>query len=656
MRRHSLLSRYAPFNEPGRFARAAGASHLVAARLQPSYYPWGEAWIDLVFVRDGQIALLPFVQIDPPMILVREASAMIWPSWLPLDEPAIEGLEALLEPWLLSHALLGALDEEVIGFFTDDTQARASFDAAREARFLCAAPAEAVLADAAPYVYAQRFASGRRVGIRSPDAAFGASLLARIANTVHADLGSVQRNELARAWYGIGVYDALPNASFDVTIGLSHEAATASVALEVAHGDDAVVSLARPIFPLLACSFDPADGESLRAFSVRAREPILRASRVVPAPVIGGSTGRIAVVIRDDGLIAPEADVDYARALVEALMAQGFDAQLTVASAARAEGLDLIHLFGHRHVQQFAYILEEAQRLGIPVVCTPLFDDVENESLWGTAATRTLLSGIRDDATQQMIERGIAERRLLLNVEERGKAAYDEAQVRAMLKQSQSAIFTTRAEEAEVRARFGFAGSSRIVAALPSAPVIPEPIGALCGIDEYLLIHAAVEPRANQWIAARAAGEIGATCVLSGTVENAEYYQAVLEAAGANTIWLPQDRLSAGQLEALYAGARLFVDLSWAGHGAARLVRAALRGTMPVYSTPLGLGELWPELTGGVDPASLESAVTVLRQAWMRAPAVGYQIADRTAQHCDPLRSLQAVLGAYAEAAGVKAG
>ncbi|HTV94169.1 MAG TPA: hypothetical protein VMG98_15805, partial [Verrucomicrobiae bacterium] len=152
MRRHTLLSRYAPFIEPSRFARAAGAPHLVAARLQPSYYPWNEAWIDLVFSRDGEIALLPFVQIDPPMILVREASAMIWPSWLPLDEPAIEGLEALLEPWLLSHALLGALDEEVVGYFSEDVQARATFEAARAARFLCAASAELVFADAAPYV------------------------------------------------------------------------------------------------------------------------------------------------------------------------------------------------------------------------------------------------------------------------------------------------------------------------------------------------------------------------------------------------------------------------------------------------------------------------------------------------------------------------
>ena len=63
----------------------------------------------------------------------------------------------------------------------------------------------------------------------------------------------------------------------------------------------------------------------------------------------------------------------------------------------------------------------------------------------------------------------------------------------------------------------------------------------LCGADEYVLVHAAVEPRANQWIAMRAAAAIGAACVLVGTVENAEYYQSVIEAAGPGLIWLPQE-------------------------------------------------------------------------------------------------------------------
>jgi hypothetical protein len=658
MRQHALLSRFAPFIEHGRFARVVGAPHLVAARLQPSFYPWGEGWIDLVFSRDGEIALVPFVQIDPPMVYVREASPFIWPSWLPLDDLAVAGLEALLEPWLLAHTLLGSLDEEVIGFFTDDAQARATFEAARTARFLCATRADDVFVDAAPYVYAQRFAAGKRVGIASADGGFGASLLARIANTVHADLGDAARNALAQSWYGIGVYDKLPRATFDVEISNAMPSgATASIALDVPMEDATEVSLARPVFPMLACSFDVADAAPVRRFYVRAREPILRTNRLAAAPVIGGSEGRIAIVIRDDGLVAPEADVDQARALADALRAQGFDARLTVASAARAQDCDLIHLFGYRHAPQFEYVLDEAQRLDVPVVSTPMFDDFAKESLWGTSAIRTMLSGVRDDATQRSIEQGLGARLIMTDADNaRGKGAFDETLVRRMFAQCRSAIFASRAEEAAVRSRFDFSGSSRIVPCVPAPPVSPEPIGALCGADEYVLVHAAVEPRANQWIALRAAAAAGVACVLVGTVEDSEYYQSVLEAAGDGVIWLAEESLTPGQLEALYAGARVYVDLSWAGHGAARIVRAAAHGVMPVVSFALPLSELWPELTGGVDPASLDSATAVLRQAWMRAPAIGYQIAERTVELCDPLRSLQAVLGAYAEAAGVKAG
>jgi hypothetical protein len=317
----------------------------------------------------------------------------------------------------------------------------------------------------------------------------------------------------------------------------------------------------------------------------------------------------------------------------------------------------LIHLFGHRHVAQFEYILDEAKRLDVPVVATPLLDDFGNESLWGTAAIRTMLSGIRDEATQQTIERGLAARLVLADAgSERGKPAYDEPLLQRMFAQCRAAIFATHAEEEQARSRYGFSRSSRLVPCVPGPPVSPEPIGALCGADEYVLVHAAVEPRANQWIVARAAAAIGATCVLVGTVEHVEYYQSVIEAAGHGLIWLPEEGLSPGQLEALYAGARIYADLSWAGHGAARLVRAAAHGTVPAMSSSLGLAGIWPELTGGADPGSLESATAVMRQAWMRAPAIGYQVAEHTVQLCDPLRSLQAVLGAYAEAAGVKAG
>ena len=654
MRRHSLMSRYAAFVEPSRFARVAGAPHLLAARLQPSYYNWPQAWLDLVFARDGEFVVIPFVQIDPPMISVRESSPLIWPSWLPLEPQAVALLEAVLEPWLRSHALVAGITQERLTYFTEDAALRRTFEAARAARFLGAAPSDDVFADVAPYVYAQRFAKGRRVVIRAGDAGLGASLLSNVAASVHADLGDAQRNELARAWYGLGIYGEVPSGSFDLSIGASSDAPVV-IAFEPDPLPNGVeVNVAKPAFASVMTSFDVRDGMAVRAFSVRAREPILRPSRLAPAPVIGGSSGRILLVVRDDGLTAPDADVDQARALAGALNAQGFDARLTVASAARAADADLIHLFGMLHAHQFAVVLDEAERLGIPIVTTPLFGDFRNEALWGWASVRTMLTSVRDDTAQDIIEGGLERRLLLVSGFDREKPAWDEPAVRRMFERAGAAIFASAEEEAAARTTFGFAGPSRIVACVPDPPVAAEPVGALCGLDEYVLVHAGLDARGNQWLTMRAAAAVGAPCILLGSVQEVDYYYALLGAAGSSLIWLAEDDLTEGQIESLYGGARVFADFSWIGYGASRLVRAAAHGAMPAISTALPFASLWPEATAGADPASLASATASLRQAWMRAPAVGHQIAERTAQLADPMRSLQAVLGAYAEAAKLK--
>jgi hypothetical protein len=223
-----------------------------------------------------------------------------------------------------------------------------------------------------------------------------------------------------------------------------------------------------------------------------------------------------------------------------------------------------------------------------------------------------------------------------------------------MFRESRALVFASDQEERLVRERFSATAPSRVVPSVPATPPEPVSIGELCGLDEYVLMHGLIEPRGNQFLAARAAAASGVPLVVVGSVTDVDYYYAVLGVGGEQFMILPEEALSPGQIEALYAGARVYADLSWAGHGAARLVRAAAHGALPVISTALPYAELWPDAAGGVDPSSLESATTVLRQAWVRAPALSHQIAQRTAERADPLRSLQAVLGAYAEAAGLK--
>lgn len=283
-----------------------------------------------------------------------------------------------------------------------------------------------------------------------------------------------------------------------------------------------------------------------------------------------------------------------------------------------------------------------------------MVDDFDNEALWGSTAIRMMLTGVRDDQAQELIESGMVKRRLLVGgANERGSTAYDLTAVTRMFGEARALVFSSEQEQTYVRARFGVTAPSRIVPCVPGGAPEPVPVGELCGLDEYVLMHGLIEPRGNQFLAARAAAVAGIPLVVTGSVADVDYYYALLGVGGEQFVILPEEALSAGQVEALYGGARVYADLSWAGHGAARLVRAAAHGALPVASTTLPYSELWPDVAGGVDPASLESAATVLRQAWVRAPALGHQLADRTAERANPLQTLQAVLGAYAEAAGL---
>lgn len=643
MRHHSRFAALMPRIEPHR-AAIVSAEHLVAARLEPAYSSRFEAWLDLTFAVGERTLVVPFVQIDAPMLNLRESSPFLWSATLDISEEAAGAIEALIEPWLVSHALAGSLDSELLRFFTGDEAMRERFQRARDAGFLGAAPVERVLVDAAPCIYARRFARGRRVAIRYPEAAYGAALLAAHAQSVHADLGSPERNAFARAWYGLDAYGEAASG-FDVFV----------TGNAIAAGDAAPVTIAfaRPAFPAIATSFDPEDSAAVRSFTVRASEAAVRAFAPSPIPRIGGSQGRIGVVVREDAARTPEADTEEAGALAQALGEQGFSPSIVTPSQARPDAFDLLHCFGFRNAAHFVPLARAAKERGVPIVVTPHLDDPADETRWGEHATHMWVQAMFDDVSRASLERGVVERRLSeVDGYARGSIAYDPEAVKELLALAGAAIVASESEERQLRERFGYSGPTRRVPSVARPAVPPEPVGALRGVDEYVLLHATFEPRANQSAALRAAAEAGVPLVVVGSVENGDYYQNAWSYAGAGAVRIVQTALSAGQLEALYAGARVYLDVAWSGRGSARIVRAAGYGCGLVLSNALAASALWSGLAEIVDPASTQAIATGLRHAWERAPNAGPRIAASTAQNCDPLRSLQAVLGAYAEAAG----
>lgn len=654
MRKHSRLARYMPPID-ARMTAIVRADCVAAARLEPSYTSRFECWLDVVFSREGRFAVVPFVQIDGPMLLLRESSPFLWPCHLDVSDSELEAIEATIEPWLKSVTLLDSVDREMLHIFAQDSETAATVGSARRANLLGAAPIDSVLMAAAPYIYAQRFAGGRTVGIASPDAANGAAILSASAREVRADLGGAERHDLARRWFGLDIYGDLARG-YDVTVNV--EGSDASIRVN-AHAESASrqVSFVRPAFASIVCSFDPSDAEVVGQFSAVSSEPVLRAHTLPPAPVIGGSAGRIGLVVRDDGLRAPDADVDEAIALCAALRAQEFDAVVVVASAASVKDFDLIHVFGHRHAGQFLPLLEQARRAGVPAVVSAHLDDSVLEAAWGSAIFNMLLVGMFDDGSRASIERGLVERRLeYSDGSARGAPAFDPAAVRTMLSGVQAAVVSCEEEATRLRDQFGFSGAFRTVPGI-RALVTPDaaPIGAMCGPDPYILVHAAVEPRSNQACIVRAAAARNLPCVIVGSVESGDYYQNMLAFAGPRTMWIPEETLTGPETTALYSGARVFADVGWTRRGASRLIRAAALGCGLVVSRTLPWAQAWEGLAEHVDPASLDEVTAGLTRAWERAPALAPLIASRTATACDPLRSLQAVLGAYAEAAAVSA-
>lgn len=662
MRMHRTYRLFDLWTDPHRIRRIVGAETLVASRIEPLIRQGGGfGVVDLTFVRDDEIAVVPFVQVEASMLAEAERSPFVWPRGAgeALEDATIDEIEFKLLPWILAHFLGRRLNDETIRSY--DADGALLFERAREYGFLGAAPYARVAQAAAPYVYAQRFARGGRIAIvDDPAGATGAAILAASATAVRATFGTPDVDAFARAWFGDPFEAASTAGTFAVAIGaIGAELPPAATRITL-HDDVAgAIPIAAPIPVDVLFSFDPEDSEKVDAFSVVAPEPDLRRRIGGPEPQpVGGSGGRLLFALRNDALRAPDADTDGASALAARLRAEGFAVDLVPASSiGDLTAYDLVHAFTLTAIADLGDVLVRARAAGLPLVATAHLDDIEREGVWGAGISAGIHLVTLDD--EVAIHLAAIERRALEaeNLSPKGQVpfkGYTEA-VAGGLAICDALLVSGAAEERFIREKFGFKG---IIA--PAGPCLleadaPAGLGALVGSGEFVLAHAPVGPRSNLLALARAAMEADLPLVIAGPIVDHGYAGLLRELADARITML--STASPEAIGTLYRRARVFADVGWEDRGMARIVAAALGGASLVLSQSHYAVELLRPGLWAADRLSGRSIAEALQGAWVGAGRSEAQAcAGRAAAYGDPVMALSAVVTAYARAQSLRQG
>jgi hypothetical protein len=621
------------------------ADRLAAVRVEPVLRQRRPVLLlDLYLAGDDGDTIVPHVLVDPAVAIERDRDPLIFPFGTPGDDAFALALAARILPHLEGLVLgVERVREHVVEFAPAPR-----FAAARDAGCFGAAPLRDALTRLAPYQYARRFARGRTVRLDAPDAVGGWALL-RSTGTVGIAEG--RRDPAASAWYGEA--PPAPERAELAVIAADGDpdAALVVVRLDVAsHGAQAVVD---PLPLDVGIVFDQAEGPVRRWFAVeRSVEPAPRELpdwAFVPA---GGSSGRIAVLLgRPDGIARPGADTDEARALVEALRAEGFDAALAE-NPAEAAGADLVHLIGTRDGRRARAVVEAARKDRIPVAVHAHDDDAAAGGWWGATVTRLCFEHGSEERDVTAYLGLLAQRAVVVGQARAGApyapddAAADDA---AAALRDASIVFAASEDEAEtIRRRTGRRGPLAVVPPLAAAAE-PAAVGALVGRDPFVLVHAPIGPLGNQLAVARAAATSRTPLVLAGPVVDASYLERIREFGGPQLVVLagePSAELAAG----LRRAAGVVVDAAWVGEGASRLAASALAGTVLVVADGR------PFEASGVavrrfDPADVPALTRAIGEAWDDALRSTHRPAAETVAALAPGTAVRAVVRGYAEAA-----
>jgi hypothetical protein len=650
MRTHRAFAELQPWRDPELLRALVTVDALTVVRIEPVSRAREPAVIlDLHFAAGERHVTVPFVLVDVAMLLVREADPLVFPhpTATAIGDDACAQLIAALRSELEPRAFRDDRWAEEVIVRRDDPL----FTRARARGWYAAAPLATSLPRIAPAVYGRRLVAGHTVVAYGPDAYENAAFVRHVARRWAAQGGDPD----ASAYFGVS---ATPGEGpFEVALGSGvppESAADASVIRTDGLGE-LIVPVAAPLPANVLVSFDPGDGPVVRTFGVTARrEPPLRPHPpAAMAPPIGGSAGRIALVLRPDAAEIPDADVDEARALASGLAAEGFAVTLATRLVdVEAFAPDLVHLFGVRDGVHAAATARWASEAGIPLAVHAYHEAPAAGGYWGAMVTRYCFAYSADDRSVTDYLGLLAQRQV--EVDGVGAAmryapaavGLDEAET--VLREAAIVFVQSERERAAVAA-VRPTGPTIVVPAVPAAYPEPEPVGALVGSDPYVLVHAPLESAGNQLLVARAAARLGVPIVLAGPVADPAYAELVREFAGDGVRLIAEPTL--GQAATLYRSAAVVADVGWMGRGHSRILEAARSGGAPVLATSrwadLAIPDRWR-----VDAADVESVARGIGEAWdavaQRDSAVAEAAGAATAEGS---RAVHAIVAGYAKIA-----
>lgn len=353
---------------------------------------------------------------------------------------------------------------------------------------------------------------------------------------------------------------------------------------------------------------------------------------------------RVLLCGRPDLLTKPGGDTRQILTLRQAL---GVETGLCLDLEPDCAGHDLVHVFNLSRPVEPALQARHAWRAGVPVICTPIFQDLWRYNRWGrVGAGRAVFSALgRDDARledlralvnllragpAELVRRpglcvGLARHGLLGSG---GGSAVDLQ--RRLLARSRAVVFNSRLEEESVLRCLGLSSGDINGEVVPVGidPVEledadPAPFLRRFGLERFVLSVGRIEDLKNQLALIEALADLPVPLVIVGGVNprHRGYNRSLERAAAARPRTMILRGLPRGELISAMAAAAVHVLPSWFETAGLTSLEAALSGCA-VVSTDCGyarayLGDEAHYCDPG-DPSAIREAVV---EALERGPS-----------------------------------